>query len=334
MRGEVPELLSEQQVREHLPPATAISAMREIMTAVSAGEVIQPVRTVLRGAPAPGALTGAPAALFGSMPAQIPVAGERWFGIKSVVVNKENPRRGLPSHVGTVTVFSPDTGLPLAVLPASVLTELRTAAVSAVATDVLAAPDARVLAVLGAGDQAYAHLAPQLAVRPFERITVWNRTPEKAAALAHWARTAFGVEAVPCASLHDATRGAQVICTTTASSTPFLEPAAVDAGTHINAVGACQPGARELASELVAASAVFLDEHAAAMAEASELLEPGKEGLLDPARHPRGELGAVLGGTVPGRTGGDEITAYLSLGLAAQDVAAAVAVVRSALAGR
>ncbi|MFD5732519.1 ornithine cyclodeaminase family protein [Streptomyces sioyaensis] len=333
MRSEAPELLSEQQVREHLPPATAVAAMREVMTAVSAGEVVQPVRTVLRSAPAPGAAAGAPAALFGSMPAQVPVAGERWFGIKSVVVNKENPRRGLPSHVGTVTVFSPDTGLPLAVLPASVITELRTAAVSAVATDALAAPDARVLAVLGAGDQAYAHLAPQLAVRPFERVTVWNRTPEKAAAFARWAENTFGVEAIPCASLHEATRGAQVICTTTASSTPLLDPAAVDAGAHINAVGACQPGARELSSELVAAAAVFLDERAAAMAEASELLEPGKEGLLDPARHPRGELGAVLGGTVAGRSGGDEITAYLSLGLAAQDVAAAVAVVRSVAAG-
>ncbi|MER7308962.1 ornithine cyclodeaminase family protein [Streptomyces griseoluteus] len=319
-----PVFIGDAEVRALLPASTAVTAMREVMRAFSAGEVTQPVRTVLR----PPARDGEEAGLFGSMPAQVPFEGQRWFGIKSVVVREDNPARGLPTHVGTVTVFAPDTGLPVAVLPADTITELRTAAVSAVAVDALAPAGPVTLAVAGAGAQARAHVTAVAAVRPLRSVRLWSRRPESAAELAEWVRTEHGLCAEVHGTLHEAARQAEVVCTTTAAREPVLDEPDVAPGAVVCAVGACQPGERELSSRLVAGSAVVLDSAEAAAKEASELLVPMAEGLIGPG-HARGELGALLDGRIPGRLSERERVVYLSLGLAAQDVAAAVLVAKA-----
>ncbi|MEU9097634.1 ornithine cyclodeaminase family protein [Streptomyces sp. NPDC048361] len=318
-----PVFITDAEARALFTPDVAVDAMREVMKSFSAGEVTQPVRTVLR----PPARGGSEPGLFGSMPAHVPFEGGYWFGIKAVAVREDNPARGLPTHVGTVTVFAPDTGLPVAVLPADTITELRTAAVSAVAAQALALPGPHTLAVAGAGIQARAHVTALAAVLPIERVRFWSRRVEQAQAAAAWAEATHGIAAEACASAVGAVRDAGLICTTTAAKEPFLGDADVREGAFVAAVGACQPGARELSSELVAGSSVFLDSAEAAAKEASELLVPAREGLLPSGlAHP--ELGAVLNGTAPGRRDERERTVYLSLGLAAQDVAAAVAIAR------
>ncbi|MFF3909508.1 ornithine cyclodeaminase family protein [Streptomyces sp. NPDC001848] len=318
-----PVFVDSTEIRELFPPATAVAAMREVMRAFSAGEVTQPVRTVLR----PPVRDGVEPGLFGSMPAHVPFEGQRWFGIKSVVVREDNPLRGLPTHVGTVTVFAPDTGMPLAVLPADTVTELRTAAVSAVAADALALPGPTTLAIAGAGAQARAHVTAMAAVRPIRRVHIWSRRPDSAGKLAAWVRAEHGLDVEVCGTLAEATREAGLICTTTAAKDPVLNDEDVAPGAVVCAVGACQPGARELSSHLVARSTVVLDSAEAAAQEASELLVPLREGLIGPD-HARGELGAVLDGRVPGRQDERERMVYLSLGLAAQDVAAAVLIAK------
>ncbi|GGM06084.1 ornithine cyclodeaminase [Streptomyces fumigatiscleroticus] len=318
-----PVFIDSTEVRELFPPSTAVAAMREVMRAFSAGEVTQPVRTVLR----PPARDGVEPGLFGSMPAHVLFEGQRWFGIKSVVVREDNPLRGLPTHVGTVTVFAPDTGLPVAVLPADTVTELRTAAVSAVAADALALPGPTTLAIAGAGAQARAHVTAMAAVRPIRRVHIWSRRPDSAEKLAERVRAEQGLDVEVYGMLAEATREAGLVCTTTAAKEPVLDDADVAPGTVVCAVGACQPGARELSSRLVARSTVVLDSAEAAAQEASELLVPLQEGLIGPD-HARGELGAVLDGRVPGRQNERERMVYLSLGLAAQDVAAAVLIAK------
>ncbi|QKW07740.1 ornithine cyclodeaminase family protein [Streptomyces sp. NA04227] len=323
MVSPAPVFVDSAEVRELFPAARAVPAMREVMRAFSAGEVTQPVRTVLR----PPARGGLEPGLFGSMPAHVPFEGRHWFGIKSVVVREDNAARGLPSHVGTVTVFAPDTGLPVAVLPADTVTELRTAAVSAVAADALALPGPTTLAIAGAGAQARAHITAMAAVRPLRGVRLWSRNPGSAHKLADWVRSAHGLDTEVYDTLAEATREAGLICTTTAAREPLLHDADVAPGALVCAVGACQPGARELSSRLVARSTVILDSAEAAAKEASELLVPVQEGLIGPD-HARGELGAVLDGRVPGRDNDRERLVYLSLGLAAQDVAAAVLIAR------
>ncbi|MBQ0829537.1 ornithine cyclodeaminase family protein [Streptomyces sp. RG38] len=315
--------LDDDEVRDLFPPATAVAAMRQAMRAFSAGEVTQPLRTVLR----PPSREGGEPGLFGSMPAHVPFEGRHWFGVKSVVVRADNPAKGLPTHVGTVTVFAPDTGVPVAVLPAGTVTELRTAAASAVAAEALALPGPTTLAVAGAGAQARAHVTAMAAVRPIRRVRIWNRGPDGAAGLAEWVRTEHGFETDVCATLAEATREAGLICTTTSAREPVLHDADVAPGALVCAVGACRPGARELSSALVARSTVVLDSAEAAEREASELLVPLREGLIG-RDHARGEIGAVLDGRVPGRRGERERMVYLSLGLAVQDVVAAVLVAK------
>jgi len=320
-------VLDAKAVAALLPYEALVPAMHAALRAFSAGEVTQPVRTVVR----PPSRDGDSPGLFGAMSAHAPFEGRRYFGIKSVVVKADNPARGLHTHVGTVTVFDPETGLPLVVADASTITELRTAAVSAVATDALARSGPTELAIIGAGTQARAHVEAIRVVRPVTHLRVWNRTESKAEELAAWARTTFGLEARVCPSVREATRGAGVVCTVTASKEPLLGVADVDAGAHVNAVGACQPGARELDSALVAASAVYLDSRDAARTEATELLTAIAEGRITES-HPRGELGELLAGRCASRRDASEVTVFLSLGVAVEDVVAATLAMRRATA--
>lgn len=313
------ELLDAEEVRRRLPMTAAIDAVRAAMTAMGRGEVEQPVRTALSmPGSADGVLLVKPGALRGSDPV---------VATKLVTVLPDNPAAGRPAIQGVVVAFDPDDGRPLAVLDAAVVTEVRTAAASAVATDLLAVPEAGDLAILGAGVQARSHLEAMACVRDLRRVRVWNRTPERAEAFAGWARDR-GHEVEVHATVATATEGADLVCTVTSSRTPILALEHVQAGAHVNAVGAFQPTTRELAGDLVgAADRLVVDHREAAWAESGTLLLAVEEGHLDPDVH-LDELGELLAADAPVERRRDERTVFVSLGLAVQDAAAAAACLR------
>lgn len=287
-----------------------------------------PLRTMIGPERAPGVL--------GLMPAW---RGETddWpgvFSLKAICVIAGNPARGLDAHQGIVALFDGDTGIPLAILDASALTEIRTAAVSAVATDLLAREDARVLAILGGGVQARSHLKALLRVREFEEVRVYAPTHDHAhGVIASIERTRTGGTLVADAATtaRHAVTGADVIVTATNSPTPVLELEWLAAGTHINAVGASTPSTRELTPETVAACALFADSRESIENEAGDYLEAIRLGLIDD-NHVRAELGEVLAGLAPGRAEDGELTLFRSLGLGVEDLAAAQFAVREAAA--
>ena len=284
------QYLEEEKVRQLLRIDQLISAMRRVMAEFSAGQWKQPLRGVL-------AQHGG---FFGVMPA----SGEA-MGLKMVTFYPGNAETELPTHMAVVALFDPKTGEPLALMDGRYITEMRTAAVSAVATDALAAPDAKVLALLGAGVQGRAHFQVLPHVRRFEEIRVWNRTPERAE---HFAAK-HGVKAMP---LEAAVRDADVIVTATSAQAPILKGAWLKPGAHVNAVGAARPDWRELDDEAMA-NVVMVDSYEGARSEAGDVILSGVT--------PYAELGEVLNGTKPARA--DETTIFKSLGMAVQDVAAA-----------
>ncbi|MGW0810967.1 ornithine cyclodeaminase family protein [Nonomuraea sp. NPDC002799] len=308
--------LDGQAVRKALPIDEAIGLMAGVMRAYSAGEVTQPLRAVLRPESDDG--------VFAAMPSHVPGFG---YAIKAISLRPGNPARGLPAHVGVVIVFDPETGYPMALLDAAELTAVRTAAVSAAATDALARPEAGDLALIGAGVQARSHLEALAAVRPLRRVRVYS--PSTAADLRSWAGTWLGVPVEVMPSAAAALEGADLVCTVTSASEPVVVGRDLAPGAHVNAVGASVPGARELDSAAVARCAVFVDSRQSAFAESTDLRAPMDEGLIGPD-HVRAELGEVLLGRHPGRGDDREITLYKSLGMAAQDVVAGFAAAKAA----
>jgi alanine dehydrogenase len=293
-------LLDEADVRRLLRMDALIPAVRDALAALSAGRVVQPVRTVVPVAEHKG--------FFAAMPAYTGDA----LGAKLVTFYPEN--RGLHTHHAVIVLFHPETGEPAAVLDGRLITEMRTAAASAVATDALARPEARVLGILGAGVQARSHLEALRLVRPLDEVRVWS--PRRAAAFA--AEVGDGVRAVE--SAEAAVRGADVVLVATTSQTPVLRGAWLSPGTHVNAVGATRPDWRELDDDAVRAGRVFVDSRVAATKESGDVMAAGAE---------PSEIGEVLGGTRPGRTSPDEITLFKSVGVAVEDVVAAGLVVRA-----
>ena len=289
----------------------AIEQMREALERYSAATVVQPLRTVVQPSEGPG--------LMAAMPAW--AGRDRGFGIKTVTIHPGNPARGLDTHQGTVTMFDRETGVPTAVLDAAAVTEIRTGAVSAVATQALAAPEARDLAIVGAGAQARSHLEAMAAVRRLRRIRVWSRTHAHAKALAEWAGDRFGPAVEVRDSAAEALEGADLICTAVASVEPVVSGGMLSPGVHLNAVGACLPNVRELSTDAVAAATVFADSLQSALAEAGDLVIPIRAGDLT-RDHVVAEIGEVLLGRHAGRTTTDEITLFKSLGLAIEDVMA------------
>jgi ornithine cyclodeaminase len=239
------------------------------------------------------------------------------YALKTVVVVPDNAARGLDPHQGTVTLYDGITGEVVAVMNASPITAIRTAAVSGVATKALSREDARVLAIVGAGHQAYPHVEAMLEARPFDEIRVASRTRENAERLADRWPAAHAVD-----SNEEAVRGADVICTVTQSAEPVLSFEWVAPGAHINAVGSCFPHTRELDSETVARSSFFTDRRESCEQEAGDYILALKEGAISDG-HIKAELGEVLAGTAQGRTSADEITVFESLGLAVEDLASA-----------
>jgi ornithine cyclodeaminase len=275
--------------------------MREAMIALSTGRTRQLLRSIL-DLPEGRA--------FGSMLGTM--LDDNVFGAKLVSVYPENFAKGGPSHQGVVILFDAATGAASAMLDAGEITAIRTAAASAAATDALARPDARSLAILGYGEQARRHLEAIRHVRPIERVTVWGRDPAKA--------RAFG--AIACETVKEAISGADIICTVTAASEPILRSEWVADGVHINAVGSSRAGPRELDDALVARARFFADHEEGVRAQGAEYLHALAAGAIGEA-HLLGEIGAVFAGTLPGRTAAADVTLYKSLGHIVQDLASA-----------
>lgn len=294
--------LDEGQVRQHLRMAELIPAMEKALIDFSAGKVTQPVRSVITVDP--------PGGFFGMMPALTPEG----LGIKIVTFYATNAERSLATHMATIFLVDPETGTPLAVMDGTLITEMRTAAVSAVATKLLAAPDAKVLAILGSGVQARSHIEALRLVRNFEQIRVWSRTPAHAERFAE----EIGAEAMPGDA---AVRDADVVVTVTNSKTPVLKESWLKSDCHVNAVGACRPDWRELDDETMR-NVVFVDSRKGAMKESGDI-------ILSRAKI-YAELGEALAGKVPSRA--DETTVFKSLGMAIEDIAAGILVYRSAIA--
>ncbi|HJZ87979.1 MAG TPA: ornithine cyclodeaminase family protein [Polyangia bacterium] len=307
-------VLGHDEVERLLPMEGCIAAMAEALTALARGQAHQPLRSVFRPPDAPGFL--------GLMP-----AWRGTFGLKAVCIFPDNPARGLDAHQGVVLLSSGETGQPLAVLDASAVTAIRTAAVSAVATRLLARGQAGDLALVGAGVQARAHVAAMAAVRPLRRIRLAARRPERARAFAASVAAPVPIEIAD--SVEAAVRDADLIVTATSAREPVVRREWISPGAHINAVGACVPSARELDDATVAAGALFVDRRESTLAESGDYLFPARRGLIGPD-HIRAEIGEVLAGLRPGRESEQDITIFKSLGLAIEDLAAAELCLRAA----
>jgi ornithine cyclodeaminase/alanine dehydrogenase-like protein (mu-crystallin family) len=294
--------LDEEQVRKHLRMEELILAMEKALIDFSAGKVTQPVRSVITVDP--------PGGFFGMMPA-LTAEG---LGIKIVTFYATNAERGIPTHMATIFLVDPETGAPLAVMDGRLITEVRTAAVSAAATKLLASPDAKILAILGSGVQARSHAEALRLVRRFDEIRVWSPTIARAESFAK----EIGAKVT---SAEDAVRGADVVVTVTNSKMSILRGAWLKPGCHVNAVGACRPDWRELDDDAMR-NVVFVDSREAVMKESGDVILSGAKIYA--------ELGEALAGKVPSRS--SETTIFKSLGMAVEDIAAALLVYRSATA--
>ena len=294
-------VIDEHDVRRLLPMDACIEAMAAALASLGRGEMHNPLRFVIRPPDEPS--------LMGLMPAHRGGDSPLW-SLKALTIFPGNSARGLDSHQGFVALFDGETGAPTAIMNAGGITAVRTAAVSGVATRLLAREDAKTLAILGTGTQARSHLEAMRAVRSFDRVLVWSAS----------GRSLDGAESV--GSAEEAVREADVLCTTTSLPEPIVRREWLKPGVHINAVGSSIPSTRELDSETVAAAALFVDRRESTLNEAGDFLVPQREGLIGP-EHIRAELGELLLGTAPGRGSDDEITLFKSLGLAVEDLAAA-----------
>jgi thiomorpholine-carboxylate dehydrogenase len=294
MKTDQPLFLNEEQVRQHLRMAELISAMEKALIEFSAGKVTQPVRSVINVDP--------PGGFLGLMPAHTADG----LGLKAVTFYPSNAERGIPTHMATIFLVDPETGTPLAIMDGRLITEMRTAAVSAAATKLLASPDAKILAILGSGVQARSHVEALRCVRNFQEIRVWSPTAKCAQRFA----IEIGGTAVSAA---EAVRGADVIVTATNSKTPVLKGAWLKPGCHVNAIGACRPDWRELDDAALKENVVFVDSREGALKESGDVILSGAKIYA--------ELGEAFAGKLPPRA--NETTIFKSLGMAVEDIAAA-----------
>jgi ornithine cyclodeaminase len=291
-----------------------IPVIAAAMRQVSERRVEMPLRFVVPLAPGAG---------FGVMTGAMPGFGH---GAKLLTLMR---REKGSSHTGALILFDAETGEPAAIMDAGLPTAMRTAAASAVATDALARKDAATLAVLGAGEQAEWHIAAMRAVRPIRQVRIWGRAPDKAAALAARHDNARAV-----ASIDEACAGADIICTVTGAAAPILNAAQLPEGVHVNAVGASVPSAQEIAPDCYSVCHAVVDYRPSAETQAGELIAARASGIVAKDRE-LPEIGEVLAGTAPGRASPAARTLYRSLGIIAQDLAAANFLLRrAAAAGR
>jgi ornithine cyclodeaminase len=303
--------IDREEVARRLTHPAAIRIVREAMLALSRGETRQLLRSIL---------PLSPGRLYGSMTGALGARGP--FGSKVLSVFEENVARGRQSHQGLVLLFDPDSGEPVCAVHAGELTAIRTAAASAVATDALARKDARTLAILGCGEQAATHLRSIREVRPLERVAVWGRSPERAAAFATRMEREVGVPVRAVPSAREAVSEADVVCTVTAAAEPVLLGAWVRPGTHLNLVGSSYLGPVEVDDALVVRSRFFADSREGCLRQGAEFVKAREAGLIGD-EHLVAEIGEVLSGAIAGRRTAEEITVYKSLGHIVQDLSTA-----------
>lgn len=312
-------ILAAHDVRLCLPMTDAIEAMRGAFAALSQGEAVMPERARILIASPPGT------ALF--MPSYVPRL--QMLGIKTVTLFDDNPQRGLPLLHGLFCLFNADDGRPQALLDAASLTAIRTGAVSGLATDLLARADARKATVFGAGVQGRTQLEAVCAVRPIEQARVYDVDLPAARRFAQEMSAALAIPVLVADSPAEAVRDADVICTATVAREPVFHDRDLPAGVHINAVGSYKPTVREVPGETVARALVVVDYRPAALAEAGDLIEPLRQGLIA-HDHLQAELGELITAKAAGRTSPEQVTLFKSVGLAIQDLAAACAAVENA----
>ena len=321
-------VVSYAQVKQLLPMRECIDVMAEALSALARGDAEMPLRTIFRPQDVRGVMAMMPSFRRGEAPL---------FGLKAICVFPDNAAIGKDAHQGGVLLFSGETGELLALVNASAITEIRTAAVSAVATRALARENASELAIIGAGVQARSHLEAIACVRPIKRVRVAARRHESAQRFVE--QMAFlrapaaqlpapVIEAV--ATSEEAVRDADIIVTATNSFTPVVQREWISSGAHINAVGTYSFKARELDTATMADATLVVDRRESALNEAGDYVIAAAEGAFGP-EHIRAELGEVLIGDHPGRTSNDEITVFKSLGLAIEDLASAAHVYEKAL---
>lgn len=301
-------VIGREEIYEKLTMPRCIALMKEALAGLESGVNTQNVRTGM----------GLPQGALAFMPCRLGRRGS--FGAKLIAVYPGNSARGLPSHQGQVLLFDEASGRPTALADACAITEIRTAAVSAAAADLLARKDSRRLAILGSGAQAVTHLEAMLAVRDISHVSVWSRHRDHGERYGEAMRAKYpGLPIEVYGAAADAVRDADIICTVCRSKEPFLFADMVRPGAHINAVGTCSPVSREVSSDLTACARLYVDQIEACKAESGEYLIPLQEGAIG-EDHIVGSIGGVVLGTVPGRGSADEITLFDSLGLAIEDV--------------
>jgi len=303
--------IDRDEVARRLTYPAAIRIVREAMMALSRGETKQLLRSIL---------TLSPGRLYGSMTGALGAQGP--FGSKLISAFSENFARGRQSHQGLVLLFDPETGAPVCAVHAGEVTAIRTAAASAVATDALARKDSRTLALLGYGEQAATHLRALREVRPLERVLVWGRSPERAAAFATRMEAEVRLPVRPVSSAREAVAEADIVCTVTGASEPVLLGAWIRPGTHLNLVGSSYLGPVEVDDALVVRSRFIADSREGCLRQGAEFAKAREAGLIG-EDHLVAEIGEVLTGAVAGRRNGEEITVYKSIGHIVQDLASA-----------
>jgi ornithine cyclodeaminase len=303
--------IDREEVARRLTYEVCIPIVRDAMIAFSKGETKQLLRSIIP-------LSDGRA--FGIMPGAM--GAHATFGAKLISVFPENVAKGGQSHQGLVILFDPESGAPVCVVHAGEITAIRTAAASAVATDVLARKDARCLAILGSGEQAMTHARAIGKVRKLESITVWGRSPERARILAGRMQVELATPVTAAGTVRDAVAEAEIICTVTSATEPILKGAWVQPGTHLNLVGSSYAGPVEVDNDLVIRSRFIADSREGVLKQGAEFLRAKAAGLVGD-EHIVAEIGQVLSGEIEGRRSAEEITVYKSLGHIVQDLASA-----------
>ena len=305
-------VISQAEVADLLSMDDCIGLMRDAFEALAKGDVVLPLRSVMKLPDSRGVLA--------MMPGH--VADPETIAAKVITFFPGNLGTPYDAHQGAVLLFDPEHGRLVGLLDASEITAIRTAAATAVATDLLARPDAGKLAILGSGVQAHKHLDAMRAVRTIRRVRVWSRTPEHAQTFARRQSQRLMIQIDVAETAEEALRGADIVCTTTTARDPVVLGDWISEGTHINAVGSCSPTTRELDTATVVKSRLFVDWRESTLNEAGDFLIPKQEGAIDDS-HIVGEIGEVLLDKIDGRNTDSEITLFKSLGIAIQDAVVA-----------
>jgi len=313
-------ILNQREVESLLPMAECIPLMATALRSLARGEMAQPLRMMISPPAAKGMLALMPAHKAGE-----PAA----YGVKVVCVFPDNPAKGLDAHQGSVILLSGETGEVQALMNASAITAIRTAAVSGVATELLARKDASELAIIGSGVQAHTHLEAMACVRPIKRARVASRRFANAQQFAEAMTPHYAFPIEPVETIEAAVGGADLIVAATSSREPVIQREWIAAGAHLNVVGSSIPAAREVDSATMAAASLFVDRRESTMNESGDYLFALHEGAIK-ADHIRAEIGEVLIASHPGRASAEEITLFKSLGLAIEDLASAEYLYRKA----